>query len=93
LFKYRSVFPNHPILDIGMGIGRNALYLAENGFNVTGVDISQTAIDTARKEEVLSYFQNWKTWYCAQTYYWDHDHESGDGHYHDVIVYLGQNVI
>ena len=36
-------------LDIGMGQGRNALYLAGQGWDVTGVDISQVGIDLARK--------------------------------------------
>lgn len=40
-------------LDIGMGRGRNALYLASQGWQVTGVDISdagmKTAADEARK--------------------------------------------
>ena len=36
-------------LDIGMGQGRNALYLAAQGWDVTGVDISQVGIDLARK--------------------------------------------
>ncbi|HCU70803.1 MAG TPA: hypothetical protein DIC35_03575 [Candidatus Moranbacteria bacterium] len=33
------------ILDIGAGEGRNSLYLAQKGFDVTGVDISKEAID------------------------------------------------
>jgi len=32
------------VLDVGVGEGRNALFLAEKGFDVTGIDISQTAI-------------------------------------------------
>lgn len=32
-------------LDVGAGEGRNALFLAEKGFHVTAVDISQVAID------------------------------------------------
>lgn len=34
-------------LDIGTGLGRNALYLASQGWRVTGVDISDDAIRTA----------------------------------------------
>lgn len=37
------------VLDIAMGEGRNAVYLAKNGFNVEGVDISINAIKKARK--------------------------------------------
>lgn len=33
------------VLDLGCGDGRIALFLAENGFDVTAVDISKTAID------------------------------------------------
>jgi tellurite methyltransferase len=32
------------VLDMGCGEGRNALYLAERGFNVTAIDISAAGI-------------------------------------------------
>ena len=35
-------------LDVACGVGRNALYLAERGFNVDAVDISGAALDLAR---------------------------------------------
>src|SRR6266508_1187021 len=35
-------------LDIAAGKGRNALYLAERGFEVVAVDISRVALDVAR---------------------------------------------
>ena len=37
-------------LDLGCGSGTNAIYLAEMGFDVTGVDISQVAIEMAREK-------------------------------------------
>lgn len=37
-------------LDIGMGQGRNSLYLASLGWDVTGVDISAKGIEIASKE-------------------------------------------
>jgi SAM-dependent methyltransferase len=37
------------ILDIGCGLGDNAIYLAKNGYPVTGLDISPTALSTARQ--------------------------------------------
>lgn len=37
------------IIDIGCGYGRDSIYLAEAGFQVTGVDISETAIDLCRE--------------------------------------------
>jgi len=36
-------------LDIGMGQGRNSVYLAGLGWEVTGIDISETGIAVARK--------------------------------------------
>lgn len=38
------------IMDIACGRGRHALYLAENGFNVTGVDLSPNSILYAQNE-------------------------------------------
>ena len=35
-------------VDIGCGTGINAIWLAEHGFEVTGVDISATAVEQAR---------------------------------------------
>jgi len=35
-------------LDVGTGQGRNAVYLAHEGWDVTGMDISQVALDAAR---------------------------------------------
>ncbi|CAI2717636.1 Methyltransf_25 domain-containing protein [Nitrospina watsonii] len=36
-------------LDIAMGEGRNALYLAQRGYDVTGIDVSDIAIDRAHR--------------------------------------------
>jgi ubiquinone/menaquinone biosynthesis C-methylase UbiE len=47
LFKKEKV---KNILDIGCGEGRNCRYLAQKGFNVTGIDISKLAIKIARKK-------------------------------------------
>jgi SAM-dependent methyltransferase len=37
-----------PTLEIGCGTGTNAVYLAERGFEVVGVDISPLAVEQAR---------------------------------------------
>lgn len=37
------------VLDIGCGLGDNAVYLAQQGFTVTGLDISATALITAER--------------------------------------------
>jgi len=36
-------------LDFGMGLGRNALWLAAQGWDVTGIDISDVAVDKVKK--------------------------------------------
>ncbi len=35
------------VIDLGCGTGTHSIYLAQQGFNVTGIDISQTAIQRA----------------------------------------------
>ncbi len=37
-------------LDVGMGNGRNAIYLARKGWKVTGIDISPEAVKQAQQE-------------------------------------------
>ena len=45
LVHFLELFPKGIVLDLGMGEGRNAIFLAEKGFDVEGVDVSKTAID------------------------------------------------
>jgi len=40
-------------LDLGCGAGQNALWLARQGWRVTGIDIAPTAIRSARSEAAL----------------------------------------
>ena len=51
---YLKVIPKGKALDLGIGEGRNALFLAKNGFEVEGIDLSREAVkrcnDLARRE-------------------------------------------
>ena len=42
-----ELLPKGRALDVAMGSGRNAIYLAKMGFDVEGVDVSPEAINTA----------------------------------------------
>jgi SAM-dependent methyltransferase len=48
LVTHVDLLPGGRALDVAMGEGRNALFLARRGFEVTGVDRSPTALRTAR---------------------------------------------
>jgi len=42
-----ALLPKGRVLDVAMGNGRNAIYLAQQGFTVEGVDISAEAVNNA----------------------------------------------
>jgi len=42
---FLDLFPRGLVLDLGIGEGRNAIFLAEKGFDVEGIDISKTAVE------------------------------------------------
>jgi len=51
LVENRALLPaGGDALDIAMGSGRNALYLASLGFRVTGVDLSTVAVELCREK-------------------------------------------
>jgi len=60
-FTYRNLFgvlkrylkPSETILDVGCGVGTMDFYLASKGNIVTGLDISKSAIDIARRNASL----------------------------------------
>ena len=47
LVKNLGLLPRGKVLDVAMGNGRNAVFLARNGFQVEGVDLSPEAVDAA----------------------------------------------
>jgi SAM-dependent methyltransferase len=49
LAQWLPKLPRGRALDVACGTGRNALYLAANGFTVTAVDISSVALDRGRR--------------------------------------------
>ena len=49
LRKYLRILPKGKALDLASGEGRNALFLAEKGFEVEAVDVSPVAINRVRK--------------------------------------------
>jgi SAM-dependent methyltransferase len=49
LKKYLRFLPKGKALDLAAGEGRNAVFLAENGFDVEAMDISKVAMSRARK--------------------------------------------
>jgi tellurite methyltransferase len=46
--NYHFLKANSKVLDVGMGEGRNAVFLARMGFDVTGTDISSVAVRKAK---------------------------------------------
>lgn len=44
------------VLDLGCGEGRDSLFLARRGFDVTGVDVSRAALDKARERAAAEGF-------------------------------------
>lgn len=49
LIEYQHLIPKGPVLDLGMGNGRNALFFAKMGYEVEGVDISKTLVKRCRE--------------------------------------------
>jgi len=39
-------------LDVGMGDGRNAIFLAQRGWDVTGIDLSEVGVAKAKNRAV-----------------------------------------
>ena len=48
LVDHIDLLPKGRVLDVAMGWGRNAVYLARQGFEVDGIDISREALDAAQ---------------------------------------------
>ena len=51
LLAYLSPSKNAKILDLACGKGRHARFIAEKGFDVTGIDLATDSIAAAKKHE------------------------------------------
>lgn len=49
LRRWSRVIPRGRVVDLGMGLGGNALYLAARGASVLGIDISERAVRALRR--------------------------------------------
>ncbi len=49
ILKKVDIFPGSDIIDLACGAGRHSILLAEKGFNVTAVDLSENLLGVARK--------------------------------------------
>lgn len=52
LIKHLAITPKSRILDVACGRGRHALYLASQGFDVTGIDLSPNSIAYAQEKAI-----------------------------------------
>ncbi|HEC79066.1 MAG TPA: methyltransferase domain-containing protein [candidate division WOR-3 bacterium] len=50
LEQYADIIPKGKVLDLGIGEGRNAFYLAKLGFTVEGIDVSKTAVSKCDRQ-------------------------------------------
>ncbi|MPZ76094.1 MAG: methyltransferase domain-containing protein, partial [Deltaproteobacteria bacterium] len=76
-------------LDMATGNGRNALFLAERGFTVIGIDVSSIALEEARRRAAEKFLQI--TWRRADLEQMQLPHEA-----YDLIVnfnYLQRSLI
>ena len=47
--QFSTILPRGCALDIACGKGRNALFLAQRGFEVTAIDVSPVALEIAKE--------------------------------------------
>ena len=65
-----ETLPPGRALDVGCGEGGDALWLAQRGWHVDGVDISQVALDRARGHAERAGVSDLTTWQQVDVYTW-----------------------
>jgi SAM-dependent methyltransferase len=71
-------------VDLAAGEGRNAIWLAARGWDVTAVDFSQVALDKGQRLAERERLEGTITWVCADATTWE-----ADGSYDlAVVAYL-----
>ncbi len=52
LIEYQKLFAQGPVLDLGMGNGRNALFFVKMGYEVECVDVSNSAVKKCQNSTI-----------------------------------------
>ncbi|MDX8345832.1 class I SAM-dependent methyltransferase [Rossellomorea sp. YZS02] len=95
-YLQKGIVKSGKVLDLGCGAGRNAIYLAENGFEVHAVDISKVSLDWAKERSderglAITYFHENIFELNVQKGEYDFIYDSGCFHHlapHRRITYI-----
>lgn len=91
----QSIMPSLPhgkALDIATGTGRNAIYLAQHGYEVTGVDISEEGLMIAEKRALSLGFNI--PWVRADIDYFRFPRHFSEGYFNVIVCtnFLDRNI-
>lgn len=75
-------------VDLAAGEGRNAIWLAGRGWEVTAVDFSQVALDKGRRLAAEQPLEGSVTWVCADATTWRPDPRDDAAYDLAVVAYL-----
>lgn len=78
LTRYVETFPDGRALDIATGTGRNAVFLAEAGYTVDGIDKSREGLEIARDNARRREVDDRCSWIHADAYEYAYPEEAYD---------------